>query len=160
MSAPQLQPLEVPCPVCQAPAGTECPGGQHMGRVSARDTVLMTIPDGKTCRDCDAFKRCTWLISRKGPERTCDWYPIRFRERLVAAATDPKAEAAQPPFRPKRRPLEEQRAYRQGMDAALRSAEDLLRKHPEAQQVISQFRQGQRLIGDVMDKLSTSEARS
>lgn len=57
-----------------------------------------------------------------------------------------------------RRPLEEQRAYFQGADLALRSAMALLREHPEAQKIVSQFRETQRLICEAMDPSPVSEA--
>jgi len=38
----------------------------------------MSLPDDKTCNDCIHMSRCSWLLSRKGTEKVCDWFPIRF----------------------------------------------------------------------------------
>lgn len=43
---------------------------------SARDN--MRLPDGKTCKDCLHVQRCEYLISRKGTETECDFYPSMF----------------------------------------------------------------------------------
>ena len=40
----------------------------------------MMTPEGKTCADCFHFSRCSWLLSREGPETMCDWHPSRYRE--------------------------------------------------------------------------------
>ena len=42
-------------------------------------TKLSIIPDNKTCLDCIHFNQtCSWLLSRKGTEKDCDWYPNKF----------------------------------------------------------------------------------
>ena len=56
-----------------APQTLECPGSSP--------TVFGTceLPPGRTCADCEFFKpTCEWLLSYKGTETSCDWWPIRF----------------------------------------------------------------------------------
>lgn len=31
-----------------------------------------------TCKECQHFKRCQWLLGRTGREPECDWRPSRF----------------------------------------------------------------------------------
>lgn len=39
------------------------------------------LAKGKTCSDCQSFKgTCSWLLSLKGTETSCDWFPSRFFE--------------------------------------------------------------------------------
>ena len=46
----------------------------------------LDLPTGKTCGDCLHFKRtCEWLISCEPTRTRCDWYPIRFTPKGVAA---------------------------------------------------------------------------
>ena len=41
----------------------------------------MKLPDGKSCRDCTAFRRCRALFGCKPHYTTCDFAPSRFHER-------------------------------------------------------------------------------
>lgn len=48
----------------------------------------MYLPEGKTCSDCVHIERCTFLMgTRVKPQNTsCDFEPIRFREKVEANA--------------------------------------------------------------------------
>lgn len=49
-----------------------------------QDSNPMELPKGKTCSDCMHFeKTCSWLISCSPNERSCDWLPIRFKEKRL-----------------------------------------------------------------------------
>jgi hypothetical protein len=41
------------------------------------------LPEGRTCSECQNFRRCSWYLLCKPDSRTCDWDPSRF-----AAAQD------------------------------------------------------------------------
>ena len=43
----------------------------------------MRLPDGKTCSGCVHDKRCKFLISRKGTETECDFYPSKFQDDVM-----------------------------------------------------------------------------
>lgn len=50
-----------------------------------RDAASMALPPGKTCADCRWFTpKCSWLLSRDGSERSCDWLPSKFRPKPEA----------------------------------------------------------------------------
>lgn len=40
----------------------------------------MELPEGKTCKDCVNFRRCSGLFGAKETWTTCDFAPSRFRE--------------------------------------------------------------------------------
>jgi len=61
--------------VCEGSAGRD---GKRYG--------TLALPEGKTCGDCFNFKRtCEWLISCKPDRTSCDWYPIRFVQKIQEA---------------------------------------------------------------------------
>lgn len=39
----------------------------------------MDIPDGKLCKDCASFSRCSWLVGAKADWTSCDFSPHRFQ---------------------------------------------------------------------------------
>lgn len=43
----------------------------------------MCLPEGKTCNDCGHYARCKALgVIRQEPQTSCDWWPIRFKNKL------------------------------------------------------------------------------
>jgi hypothetical protein len=51
---------------------------------SCKKSTCMTLPDGKTCGDCDHHKRCEMLFQCKPTNTVCDFFPRRFSLRVVA----------------------------------------------------------------------------
>jgi len=45
----------------------------------------MKLPEGKTCSDCMHCYRCTSMFGAEETNTTCDFYPVRFVARFVAA---------------------------------------------------------------------------
>lgn len=41
----------------------------------------MLLPAGKTCADCIFVERCTMFFGAKPENTSCDFEPIRFREK-------------------------------------------------------------------------------
>lgn len=56
------------CPVCQMTLENEYGD-------------CMCLPEENTCDDCQNFERCKALGVAKEGQGTCDWFPIRFKER-------------------------------------------------------------------------------
>jgi hypothetical protein len=47
--------------------------------------TCMQLPATRTCADCAHFRRCKWLIGRKGDEPSCDWFPRRLAEKEASS---------------------------------------------------------------------------
>ncbi len=43
----------------------------------------MKLPEGKTCADCGAFKRCALLFGGEPDNTECDFSPSRFAPRMI-----------------------------------------------------------------------------
>lgn len=48
----------------------------------AKSRSEMDLPSGKTCTDCANLQRCTMLFSVEPKNTWCDFYPVRFMEKL------------------------------------------------------------------------------
>jgi hypothetical protein len=44
---------------------------------------IMELPYGKTCGDCAHVYRCALLFSARSENRECDFYPIRFVDKVA-----------------------------------------------------------------------------
>lgn len=53
-----------------------------MGPITETDQDEMRLPDGRTCRQCVHFARCTFLIGVHPDSTVCDWHPSQFAEKL------------------------------------------------------------------------------
>jgi hypothetical protein len=51
---------------------------------AAKVFETLDLPTGKTCGDCVHFARCAGIFGRQHVETFCDFFPIRFRERVPA----------------------------------------------------------------------------
>jgi hypothetical protein len=59
-----------------APETFICPGS---GGAEGQTFATRDLPPGRMCADCHHFTRtCEWLLSYKGTETACDWWPVRF----------------------------------------------------------------------------------
>ena len=57
------------------------PEAQHgTGTITCFNFATMTLPTGKTCKDCYACSHCCALYGVKPENTECDFYPVRFRE--------------------------------------------------------------------------------
>lgn len=164
-----------------APAGAEAVQRKATGGAVGLREAARRVIDRVSHTDACTYQRWSLDYSKgRGPapdDEDCDCGVYALHAALAEAAPAaerpaPPAEhalaevlacehepAAAAPFRLRRRPLAEVRAMRRGADLALGAAVELLREHPAAQKLIAQYREGQRLIGDVMDRLQGAEAR-
>ena len=46
----------------------------------------MKLPDGKTCGDCQYVNWCTTVYGSKPENTSCDFEPIRFKQKEVGDA--------------------------------------------------------------------------
>ncbi|MEW6129603.1 MAG: hypothetical protein AB1757_21360 [Acidobacteriota bacterium] len=44
----------------------------------------MSLPQGKTCKDCVHFKKCNAMFGHIEEDETCDWSPSKFQEKRTA----------------------------------------------------------------------------
>jgi len=42
---------------------------------------IMSLPQGKTCADCNHFNRCSSMFGTWADRTECDFYPIFFSDR-------------------------------------------------------------------------------
>lgn len=47
------------------------------------DVTCMELPEGKHCGDCVFFNHCAAFYDHKASDTYCDFFPRRFRERVV-----------------------------------------------------------------------------
>jgi hypothetical protein len=47
----------------------------------------MELPKGKTCNDCVFVARCCAMFGVKKTNTSCDWSPVRFKEKQVKDET-------------------------------------------------------------------------
>ena len=50
---------------------------------ACNDKTCMELADGKTCGDCANFRHCAAFYAHQATDTYCDFFPRRFRERVV-----------------------------------------------------------------------------
>lgn len=55
----------------------------------------MDLPPGKTCADCAHCERCCAIFGHIPQDEACDFWPSRFREKVVQQVLDTRATKAE-----------------------------------------------------------------